>query len=50
VALLRRAVAAAVRDLTDSDRAVLHIHDLVDVPAQAYLDVPTPAPEDATAA
>lgn len=43
VAALRAAVAAAIAELSAADRDILNLYDLVDVPSQAYLDVPTPA-------
>ncbi len=41
-----RAVAAAIEDLSDSDRQILHLKGIVAIPAQAYLAVPTPASPD----
>lgn len=38
------AVRAAILDLDDADRAALHLKDLIAIPAQAYLAVPTPPP------
>ena len=42
------AIAAAIEELATEDREALHLKGLVAIPAQAYLDVPTPAgPEPA---
>jgi ABC-type phosphate/phosphonate transport system substrate-binding protein len=42
------AVSAAIADLSPADRAVLHLHGLVRLPAAAYLAVPTPPPPGQT--
>lgn len=39
---LATAIRAAIRDLQPEDRAALHIKGLIDIPAAAYLAVPTP--------
>lgn len=49
-ATLARAIRAAIGDLGDSDRALLHLRDLVSIPAEDYLAVPTPPAPQATAA
>ncbi len=36
------AVRAAITDLSDEDRAALHIRSLIDIPSETYLSVPTP--------
>ncbi|WP_420584366.1 phosphate/phosphite/phosphonate ABC transporter substrate-binding protein [Ruegeria sp.] len=38
-----RAVRAAINDLRPSDRDLLHLRGLIDIPASAYLSVPNPA-------
>lgn len=40
--LVARAVTKAITDLSPSDRKVLELHGLVDIPAMAYLAIPTP--------
>ncbi len=42
-AQIATAVRAAITDLSPEDRAALHLHGLVDIPAETYLAVPTPA-------
>ena len=49
-AALAQATRAAIADLTDSDRALLHLRDLISIPAEDYLSVPTPPAPQATAA
>lgn len=45
--LIAAAVRAAIADLSSEDRDTLHLHGLVDIPAETYLAVPTPAaPEE----
>ncbi|WP_137702039.1 phosphate/phosphite/phosphonate ABC transporter substrate-binding protein [Marimonas lutisalis] len=38
------ATRQAIADLSDADRPLLHIRDLIAIPARAYLDVPNPPP------
>lgn len=44
VAQLHASLKQAVADMTPADRQVLHLHDIVSVPAEDYYAVPTPAP------
>lgn len=40
---LQDAIAKAIHALSDADRAILNLHDLVSIPKEAYLAIPTPA-------
>jgi len=40
--VLADAVRAAITDLDADDRAALHLHDLIAIPHQTYLSIPTP--------
>jgi ABC-type phosphate/phosphonate transport system substrate-binding protein len=39
-----RAVEKAIPSLSNADRNVLHLRGVVQIPEQAYLDIPTPPP------
>lgn len=41
---IRAAVTKAIDALSNADRDILHLRGLVQIPEQAYLDIPTPAP------
>ena len=43
-AVMFAVIAAAIAGLTAQDRDALHLRGIVQIPAQAYLDVPTPPP------
>lgn len=43
-AALFAALSQAIADLSPQDRAILHLQGLIDIPASAYLAVPTPPP------
>jgi ABC-type phosphate/phosphonate transport system substrate-binding protein len=46
-AKIATAVRAAIAVLSPEDRAALHLHGLIDIPAETYLAVPTPAAPEA---
>nr|WP_254429667.1 PhnD/SsuA/transferrin family substrate-binding protein [Ruegeria atlantica] len=44
---IAKAVRAAINDLSPADRKTLHLHGLIDIPAEQYLAVPDPSAEAA---
>lgn len=44
--IIVKAVAAAIAALGADDRAALHLKGLIQIPAEAYLAIPTPPPPD----
>ena len=47
---LAQATRAAIAGLSDGERSLLHLRDLISIPAEDYLSVPTPPAPQATAA